>query len=228
MRFKSQYITPVLILCLLLALVPLQSKIRNLRQTEGLSENIAILPGEMVSGIIMSGFRGIAADILWLRCDMYFHHGQWYKLLPLYRTITFLQPHFIQAWAVAGWHMAYNIYHEAPEEDKQKWLEAGINFLKTGIGHNPDRYDLYFELGWTYFHKAEDYANAVIYFKKATEYEHPDYIDRMVAHAYEKNGELKKALEVWQELQKKGTDSETTKRIFKKSIKRLCREVKKR
>lgn len=161
------------------------------------------MPGDMVSGIVLGGFRGIAADILWLRTDMYFHMGQWYKILPIYRTITFLQPHFIQAWSVAGWHMAYNIYHEAKDEDKPKWLEAGLNFLKEGIDNNPHRYELYFETGWTYFHKAKNYDEAIKYFRRAIRFEHPDYIDRMIAHAFLKKGDVKGSYEEWKRIVKR-------------------------
>lgn len=174
--------------------------INDLRLKEGLVERLVLLPGDMVSSVILGGFRGIAADILWLRSDMYFHMGQWYKVLPIYRTITYLQPHFIQAWSVAGWHMAYNIYHEAKDEDKPKWLEAGLSFLKEGITQNPRRYELYFETGWTYFHKAENYDEAIKYFRKSICFEHPDYIDRMIAHAFLKKGDIDSAYREWQRI----------------------------
>lgn len=189
----------VLILGLVL---PLQMNLNERRLSEGLVERLVLLPGDMVSSVILGGFRGVAADILWLRTDMYFHQGQWYKVLPLYRTITFLQPHFIQAWSVAGWHLAYNIYHEAREEDKPKWLEAGLNFLKEGIIYNPDQYELYFETGWTYFHKAQNYDEAIKYFRRAIRFPHPDYIDRMIAHAFLKKGDIKQACEEWRRIVK--------------------------
>jgi tetratricopeptide (TPR) repeat protein len=181
-------------------IVPLQININELRLKEGLVERLVLLPGDMVSSVILGGFRGVAADILWLRSDMYFHMGQWYKVLPIYRTITYLQPHFIQVWSVAGWHMAYNIYHEAKDEDKPKWLEGGLNFLKEGITQNPHRYELYFETGWTYFHKAQNYDEAIKYFRRCISFEHPDYIDRMIAHAFLKKGDIESAYREWQRI----------------------------
>jgi tetratricopeptide (TPR) repeat protein len=184
-------------------ILPLQMNLTERRLSVELEERLVLLPGDMVSSVILAGFRGVAADILWLRTDMYFHMGQWYKVLPLYRTITFLQPHFIQAWSVAGWHMAYNIYHEAKsEEEKKDWLEAGLNFLKEGITYNPGRYELYFETGWTYFHKARDYDEAIKYFRRAIRFPHPDYIDRMIAHAFFKKGDIQSAYQEWQRIVK--------------------------
>ncbi len=197
---RSSFIFVFIIALSFALILPLQMRINEARLREGLVERIVLLPGDMVSGVILGGFRGIAADILWLRCDMYFHKGQWYKILPLYRTITFLQPHFIQAWSIAGWHMAYNIYHEAKVADKEKWLEAGLNFLKEGIINNPHRYELYFETGWTYFHKAENYEEAIKYFRRAIRFPHPDYIDRMIAHAFLKKGDVRGAYEEWKRI----------------------------
>jgi tetratricopeptide (TPR) repeat protein len=200
----------------LILILPLQMNINRIRLEEGLVERLVLVPGDMVSGIVLGGFRGIAADILWLRTDMYFHMGQWYKILPIYRTITFLQPHFIQAWSVAGWHMAYNIYHEAKEEDKPRWLEAGINFLKEGIAHNPNRYELYFETGWTYFHKAENYDEAIKYFRRAIRFSHPDYIDRMIAHAFLKKGDLEAAYTEWKRIVRLYPEDKISRDWFKK------------
>jgi tetratricopeptide (TPR) repeat protein len=179
----------------------------------------------MVSSVILGGFRGVAADILWLRTDMYFHMGQWYKVLPLYRTITFLQPHFIQAWSVAGWHMAYNIYHEARDEDKLKWLEAGLDFLKEGIINNPGRYELYFETGWTYFHKAQNYDEAIKYFRRAIRFPHPDYVDRMIAHAFLKKGDSQGAYEEWKRIVKLYPQDRLSQDWLKK-VKAMLEEVK--
>lgn len=152
---------------------------------------------------------------------MYFHMGQWYKVLPIYRTITFLQPHFIKAWSVAGWHMAYNIYHEAREEDKPKWLEAGLDFLKEGIINNPDRYELYFETGWTYFHKAQNHDEAIKYFRRAIRFQHPDYIDRMIAHAFFKKGDIKGAYEEWKRIVKLYPEDRLSREWLKKVEDRL-------
>ncbi|HOJ40723.1 MAG TPA: tetratricopeptide repeat protein, partial [bacterium] len=80
------------------------------------------------------------------------------------------------------------------------WYRQGVQFLKKGITYNPDKYDLYFELGWTYYHKGMDYPNAVKYLEKAIKHPHPDYVDDVLAHAYEKNGQIDRAIAQWEYL----------------------------
>ncbi|MCM8820486.1 MAG: hypothetical protein NC932_00840, partial [Candidatus Omnitrophica bacterium] len=77
------------------------------------------------------------------------------------------------------------------------WYERGIKFLKKGVSYNSEKYDVYFELGWTYYHKGQDYPNAVKYLEKAVKFPHPAYVDNVLAHAYELNGQVDKALEQW-------------------------------
>jgi len=247
------------------------------------------MPGQVAGSLVLGGFRGIAADLLWLNVEDFWHKGQHYKMLPLLDSVSWLQPQYITVWAIGGWHMAYNIYanvggksdelekqlnekiqgagkglqnalkpiikisgeiHELkencdsyngrgmPEKDipgliarldnykasleaLQKngdiqpfaetvmqladiareqlfWYAKGVTFLKRGVSYNPEKYDLYFELGWTYFHKGKDYANATRYLEKAVRFPHPAYVDNVLAHAYELNDEPDKALKEWE------------------------------
>ena len=122
----------VLFLSLLLTIqVLLQIKIGEKRTEEALSSRFIFQPAEVLNGIIVGGFKGLAADLLWLRIDEYSHSGQWYKLLPIFKIVTFLQPKFIMAWSVGGWHMSFNMYHYAKsKKEKDEWLKEGIKFLK--------------------------------------------------------------------------------------------------
>jgi len=169
------------------------------RKLEDLEMGLLLMPGQIAGSLVMSGFKGLAADLLWLNMENIWHSGQHYKMLPLLDSISFLQPRYVTVWAVGGWHMAYNVYAavEDPKE-KQFWYNQGVKFLKKGVSHNRDKYDLYFELGWTYYHKGKDYSNAVRYFERAVKFPHPDVIDDVLAHAYEKNGQIKKAIKQWE------------------------------
>ena len=69
---------------------------------------------------------------------------------------------------------------------------------KEGIAKNRNVYDLWFNMGWIYYHKLEDYMEGVRYFRGAMRLEHPTYIDRLVAHAYRKNGDIEAEYEEWQ------------------------------
>jgi len=204
-----------------------QNYIEPLRVKEGFTSKYIFQPAEMINMLVAGGFRGLAVDLLWVRVDQYNHHGQWYKLLPLFRMITFLQPNFILAWSVGGWHMAFNLYYsgKSPEE-KSKWLQAGIRFLKEGIQNNPDRYELYFELGWTYYFKVNDYPSAIRYLKRAVRFRHPQFVDHVLAHAYEKNGDLNSALDIWKALQNKPDREIPMDSIVNRSVLKLSEAIK--
>ncbi len=272
----------------LLLYVPLgflQVSIDYSRKLEDLETGLLLMPGQAAGSFILSGFRGIGADLLWLNIEEYWHSGQHYKMLPLLESIAWLQPRYVTVWAVGGWHMAYNIYagvgsretdltkrleavkaklspelkgkaarlfeaadrakgfHAAVDNEpklmeagaldramqreveaiapfeKEKdlapvyeavsgllqipleklfWYRQGVGFLRKGVAHISDKYDVYFELAWTYYHKGKDYANAVRYFERAVKHPHPDYVNDVLAHAYEKNGEIAKAIKQWE------------------------------
>ena len=187
------------ILLLFIFIYSLQSDMDLMRTREGLWQSLVLMPGEIINEFVLSGFSGIAADLLWIRADEYWHEGEWHRAFPLYRTVTWLQPNFIVAWSMGGWHLAYNMYAYTKDPEMKKYfLESGINFLKEGILANPNEYQLYFELGWTYFHKAEDYDSAIRYFRRAVKFEHPHYIDRLIAHAYRKKGDIAAEYKEWQ------------------------------
>lgn len=195
--FKIKIFSTIIIL--LIGISYLQKSIDRQKKLEDLEANLLLMPGEIAGNFILAGFRGIGADLLWLQVHQCWHSGQHYRMLPLFHSITFLQPQFITPWTVGGWYMAYNIYVlMKTEEEKNQWLQNGLNFLKEGIKYNPNRYDLYFELGWTYYHKAKDYENAIKYFEGAIKFPHPDYVDGCLAHAYAKDGQIKKAIKQWE------------------------------
>ena len=195
--FKIKIFSTIAVL--LIGISFLQRSIELQRKVENLEARLLLMPGEIAGSLILAGFRGIGADLLWLQVHHCWHSGQHYRMLSLFHSITFLQPHFITPWTVGGWHMAYNIYVSMKtKEKKNQWLQAGLDFLKDGIKHNPNRYDLYFELAWTYYHKAKDYKNSIVYFEKAVKFPHPDYVDNCLAHAYAKNGEIEKSIKQWE------------------------------
>jgi pentatricopeptide repeat protein len=197
----------IVIILLFLLLSPLQDKIDLQRRQMGFEQKLLLMPGQVTGSLVLGGFKGLAADLLWLQIEELFHSGQHYKMLPVLRSVTFLQPKFITPWAVGGWHLAYNI--SVMEKDpvaSEKWIQAGVDFLKEGLSYNPERYDLYFELGWTLFHKVKNYAESVKYLEMARKFPRPEYVDNVLAHAYEKNGQIDKAIELWTDISKRGSD----------------------
>ncbi len=165
----------------------------------------AVRINPMAATALAAGFRGFAADLLWLKSDDYWHHGQWYRLLPVYRLIVTLQPHFLLVWSIGGWHMAYNLsIQESGHAESERWLREGIAFLKEGIAANRDKPDLYFDLGWTYFDRMKNYAAALPYLEHAARKSDSKVTTRVLAHTYEKLGRDGDALQLWKELARCG------------------------
>ncbi|MDP8217878.1 MAG: hypothetical protein P9M03_04035 [Candidatus Theseobacter exili] len=199
-----------------------QIHLNRMAPDEGITRRIIYRPADVVSNVLVAGFRGIAADILWLQIDELFHSGQHYKILPIFETITFLQPHFVLAWTTGGWHMAFNLYHEAiTPEEKDKWLRSGIAYLLKGARNNPDRFDLFFDIGWTYFMKTDEYDKCIYYFSQAAQKEHPQWVEHMLAHSLEKAGRHKEAYDVWKNIQERGSSSSALARVVDRFVNRL-------
>jgi len=151
-------------------------------------------------GALLLGFRTAVADLLWLKVDEYWHDGNIHRMLPMMYTVVRLDPHFIDAYSVGAWHLAYNIVAAMKSEaDKQQYIQDGIEFLKDGIAKNPFDHRLYFDLGYAiYYLKLQDYPNAVKYLELANRYDPPVWVQRMLLHAYQKNEQFERALEGWQ------------------------------
>lgn len=186
-------------LLLLAMLAPIQQSINYSKMTEDLVDNIIIMPGEFVTNFVIVGFRGIAADLLWVKVDGFWHQGRWFEIMPLIKAITWMQPHFLEPWELGSWHLAYNLYAYAGDSpDKGIYIKEAIRFIKEGIAENRGVYNLWFNLGWIYYNKLGDYDDGIRYFRDAVRYEHPNYIDRLIAHAYRKKGDIESEYRQWQ------------------------------
>lgn len=120
--------------------------------------------------VALGGFRGILADLLWIRAASLQEEGQYFELVQLATWITRLEPRFTEAWAYHAWNLAYNISVLFSEpEDRWRWVRHGIRLLRDeGLRFNPGEARLYRELGWLFQHKigaAMDQAQ--MYYKEA-------------------------------------------------------------
>lgn len=203
----KQVVAWVVIVGLVLGLGPLNENISQDRLIHGYARPTQVtkilqydapsMTGVIV-GAMLGGFREVAATMMWLKTHSMWHEGggtRW-DALSLMRMTTLLDPHWLEPWRITAWHCAYNLYVETDDPEVQaELLDTAVNVLKEGISWNPDRYDLYFELGWTYFDKIRDYDEAARWLGAATRFEHPEYIERLIAHAYERLPEPEKALQ---------------------------------
>ncbi len=140
------------------------SEIQALRGGGNKMDSVSIV---IVLGIV-GGFRSVAADVLWLKSDEWWHKGKADRMIPLLKLVTWLDPGFIDGWKIAGWHWAYNLRVQAPTpEEKDECMQNGLNFLEEGVAWNPEKHELYFELGWTNQDKVGDMHKAAEWYDRA-------------------------------------------------------------
>lgn len=118
--------------------------------------------------VVLGGFRGLIADILWLRISYMQDKGKYFEMVQLVDWITKLEPRCAEIWGFHAWNMAYNVsVMMSDSEDRWRWVKNGIQLLRDeGIRYNPGDPGLYLELGWIFQHKigkADDRAHHMYY-----------------------------------------------------------------
>ncbi len=105
--------------------------------------------------VALGGFRGIIANLLWIRANDMQQEDRYFEQVQLADWITKLEPTFVQVWLVQAWNMAYNISVKFRDPyDRWRWVQSGIELLRDqGIRYNPKEALLYRELAWFYQHK---------------------------------------------------------------------------
>lgn len=111
--------------------------------------------------VAIGGFRGMIADLLWIRAIRLQEEDRVFELAQLADWITKLEPRFVTVWAFNAWNLAYNISVRFPDpEDRWRWVSNGIHLLRDeGLQVNPGSADLHRELGWMYQHKIGHYMD---------------------------------------------------------------------
>jgi len=205
--WTSKTIILIVVAALTVSSIPLSDHIRYQRLVLGIRQPLPLtkivdfdptaMTGVMI-GAILGGFRGVAAAMMWVKVDTLWDQGKgtWYDSLQLMRSTTLLDPHWIEPWRITAWHMAYNLYVETDDPRQRAiLLDKAISALKEGISWNPENVDLLIELAWTYFDKLDDYEQAAKWFRATLHMPHPAYIDRLIAHGYERLPDIPKALD---------------------------------
>jgi len=106
------------------------------------------------SMMALGGFRGIIADILWIRAGDLQQSGKYYELVQLSDWILKLQPKLSSAASHMGWNMAYNVSVACKRpEDRLRWVRRGIQLMQEAVTMNPSDPKVYHELAWIYQHK---------------------------------------------------------------------------
>ncbi|MBP5531431.1 MAG: hypothetical protein J6Y54_05325, partial [Lentisphaeria bacterium] len=125
-------------------------------------------PLVVVTTVALGSFRGIIADLLWLRIDSLKNKHSYYELVQLAQWITDLEPSNSSATCFLAWNMAYNISVTCSSPiERWRWVNEGLNLLRyKAIEYNPDDPAVYKELAWIFAHKLGNVMDdANIYYK---------------------------------------------------------------
>ena len=125
-------------------------------------------PAVAFTTVALGGFRGILADVLWMRAGTLQDEGRYFELVQLSDWIAKLQPRSPAIWAYHAWNMAYNLsaLMAAPAE-KWRWVRNGIVLLRDeGMVANPGSARLHQELAWLFLHKlGTDYDSTAGFYR---------------------------------------------------------------
>jgi tetratricopeptide (TPR) repeat protein len=148
-------------------------------------------------------------DKLWLQTDRHFEEGEYHHCINLSRIIVQGDPHNLDAYANSAWLLW------SMDQDKD-----AVKMLLQGVQANPKTYFMYDELGLYYFMRKKDYAESVHYYELAEKCADCTPLSlHGLAHAYEKNGQLEEARDLWQKLSEMSTDQ--TRAAAQMNLKRL-------
>ncbi len=124
---------------------------------------------------------------LYVVSDRHWHKGEYSHLVNINRMVIAGRPTFIEPYVNAGW-LLWSMDRDA----------EAVRLYDAGIAANPNTYALYNEKGFYLITRKKDWKNGLPLLEKATTM--PDcakIVWHTLAHAYERNQQLDKALEAW-------------------------------
>jgi hypothetical protein len=157
------------------------------------------------AAIVVRGFagqiRGLLADFLWLRVDEYAHRRRLVDgdinrsddeaLMPLVRLITWLDPHYVNAYALGGQWLAFHF--GKPRQ--------AVAFYDEGIRNNPRAADLMTGVAFVHWKLLHDNAAAAARVEQAAEIT-DDPVEKfhalwLEAHILLERGDRAGAIRIW-------------------------------
>ncbi|MDX6765584.1 MAG: hypothetical protein SFU85_02215 [Candidatus Methylacidiphilales bacterium] len=166
--------------------------------------------GQGLTLAALGGFRGLAANFVWISLTGAWEEQQWTRVRTLAEFAVLLQPRVLFFWENGAWHLAWNAsvaaekYAAAGQSDGQRnresrrWIEAGRVMLERGLLAIPEKPQLYMRLGELYQQRLQDYEAAARCYRLAAERPGaPSFAERFVGYMLEKAGRKQEAYDYW-------------------------------
>ena len=144
------------------------------------------------------GYTGLLADIYWTRAVQYFgeqHHkgsGDFRLLAPLLQVTSELDPEMLPPYQFGA-----NFLGPQPPNGAGRPGEA-LQLLQYGIAHNPDKWRLYYNLGFLYYTEFKDYPRAAEAFAQGAQLPITNgFMPILAARMAQQGGEFETARILW-------------------------------
>jgi len=198
--------------------VPRQRQAPALRGA-GLEDRVLLLPPPAALRVASLGFRGMAADAVWLLTIQYIgghlsSDRKFPELQRLVEAVVALDPHFVDAYTLGALFLSYSAGD----------IAGAISLLERGARANPARWEIPHDLARTYYLDRQDYRQALHWFEVTNRLPgRPQYVPRFIARLYAATGERETALELWRAMRETAT-SDWVREIAAREIAKLEKE----
>lgn len=193
---SSRAASAVLIISLL-GIPFLSRRLDDLRPQATLHEVLYIQSARTVRFMSL-GYGGLAACVYWTRAVQYFgekhvEKAMRYDLLkPLLNLATDLDPHLLVAYEFGS------VFLSQPPPQGAGSPDDAVALVEKGIRENPERWRLYYYLGFIHYSERQDYNAAADAFERGSRVPgaHP-WLRVMAAAARQRGGDIQTATYLW-------------------------------
>lgn len=157
------------------------------------------------------GITGAVVDGLWNAADVYWHQGDYNRIVALCRVCVEADPNFDEAYSAAAW-LLWSM-------DDTKGADE---FLNYAVQKSPGKGIFHWELGWHLFN-TKRYADALPYLKKAVALGNvPLSTYTTLGHCYTRLNRFDDAVAAWQTVVKRYPDFGSGKKNLKQAQERAA------
>ena len=174
----------------LLAIGPAVAQVKSKPAKSGAVKTKAAVPA--TGAIKVDAMLASVFDNVHTLADMHFHKGEYNHIVNLSRMAVAADPSDVDAYSDAAW-LLWSMNRD----------DEAIALYEQGIKANPNSFYMLDELAHYYYNRKKDWPKAIYYYERAAS--KPDCSEltlHMLAHAYEKNKQLDRALEAWKRVLK--------------------------
>lgn len=206
---------------LFVAVADLQVRIdAHTRSAAQEKEELLLQSGPLLKKLSL-GYDSLLADIYWTRAVQYYgsrvgKSRNFQLLWPLLDVATTLDPKLVPAYRFGAIFLSETGVGGAGRTD------LAVDLVKRGLAANPDVWQLDVDLGFLYYWRLKDYANAAAaYLQASKNLRAPAAMKLLAARVAEMGGSLETSRIIWSEVYESTTDQNVRKKALQelKSLK---------